>query len=278
MVAYAQEFAREKQNSMVKKTVLHNMNTDINEIFYAQQYWYWIERALKERLPIRPHKFSILDLGCGQGRITSLFAQWIAKNCDGEVIGIDISAPAINYARQNNVFEQCRYIEMDILEFLRGADSASFNCVVCTEVFFILPKYQDVCHEINRVLVNGGLFICAVRSKYFNVLHSIEQKRWSALPTIINDTEGYPWDPTTWFSWHTTGSISNILRQNGFKVLTSRGIGVCSGIEGDPLSKIVQPGLLISEEQNELMKTEIALSEEMANCGRYILIEAEKIP
>lgn len=277
MVAYTKEFERERRNSITKTTVYHNMSTDINETFYARQYWYWIEKMLKERLPARSHNFSILDIGCGQGRITSMLAKWVQENCDGKVIGVDISAPAIDYARKKNMFEQCKYIEMDILDFLLRAESASFYCVVSTEVFFVLPKYKDICREINRILCDSGLFICSVRSKYFNVLYTIEQRQWSALSVILNNTEGYPWDPAGWLSWHTTESISKILVQSGFKVLSCRGIGVCSGIEGDPLSKIVQPGLLVSEEQDELMKTEIALAGEMANCGRYIFIASEKL-
>ena len=42
------------------------------------------------------------------------------------------------------------------------------------------------------------------------------------------------------------------------------------------MAKIVQPSLLTPKEQEEPMKVELALAEEMPNCGRYILIEAVK--
>jgi len=56
------------------------------------------------------------------------------------------------------------------------------------------------------------------------------------------------------------------------------GIGVASGIEGDPLSSVAQPSKLSETESARLMEIETSLAEHYAECGRYILAIAAKTP
>lgn len=62
----------------------------------------------------------------------------------------------------------------------------------------------------------------------------------------------------------------------GLHLLNLRGIGVCSGIEGDPLAVIARPSQLSASEQERLMEIECAVAEDYAACGRYILATAER--
>lgn len=148
--------------------------------------------------------------------------------------------------------------------------------IVCAEVFLFYSAYKKALQEIARVLVPGGLLFAGFRSRYFNILHSISLRKMSSLSVVLNQNEGYPWGPPTKFFWHNVTDARKVISNAGFDVLACKGIGVCSGIEGDPLARIARPSMLTNEEQDELMTVELALAEEMANCGRYILITATK--
>jgi len=78
------------------------------------------------------------------------------------------------------------------------------------------------------------------------------------------------------FSWHTSNEIAELLSKIGFRNIICKGIGVCSGIEGDPLVTIARPSLLSEKQQSELFDIETQLATMYADCGRYILATAIK--
>jgi ubiquinone/menaquinone biosynthesis C-methylase UbiE len=269
------------QAKVIRGTERHNMAAHPDEAYYGRQYWYWIEQALGELVGPTPLGKTpyILDLGCGQGRLTLPLAKW-SKFRQSKVVGVDISAPALDFARQaahqaelDNVVE---YIEGDILGFVQKLPSSSCSIILCTEVLYMMQEYKKLLLEVNRILDMGGLFIVGFRSRYFNILHSLAERQWSSLPLLLNATEGFPWGPPTRFSWFNSQETIDILEKSSFTVHSCRGIGVCSGLEGDPLATIAQPSMLTLNEQEELMKVELNLAEEMANCGRYIMAVATK--
>lgn len=80
-----------------------------------------------------------------------------------------------------------------------------------------------------------------------------------------------------WFSWHTATDIRQLLAENGFAVSRLYGIGIASGIEGDPMSCIAQPSKLSPVGQSQLIDLEMSLAEQYADCGRYILAIARRV-
>lgn len=277
------ELAKEvNEKNMIETTQTHNMATHSDEIYYERQYWYWIKIYLENYIKEIPdfNDNIMLDLGCGQGRLTIPLSKWCLKNGCENIVGVDISENALNFARQfatrESVGEVIEFFEMDILDFLKDQKDATFSVVICTEVFLFYPQYKKVLNEIERVLIPGGLLIASFRSRYFNVLYSLDQKKISSLSMLLNQNEGFPWGPPTKFIWHSVSEARKVILDAGFYFLSYKGIGVCSGIEGDPLARIIRPSMLTNEEQDELMTIELAMAEEMANSGRYILITARK--
>ncbi len=61
--------------------------------------------------------FSVLDVGCGSGRNSALFAEQGARR----VVGVDFSAPMLELAREytlaKHVADRCEFIEADFLEY-----------------------------------------------------------------------------------------------------------------------------------------------------------------
>jgi SAM-dependent methyltransferase len=76
--------------------------------------------------------FSVLDVGCGSGRNSALFADEGARR----VVGIDFSAPMLElareYARAKHVADLCEFIQADFLEY---PFQETFDVVVALGVF-----------------------------------------------------------------------------------------------------------------------------------------------
>jgi ubiquinone/menaquinone biosynthesis C-methylase UbiE len=198
----------------------------------------------------------------------------------GKIIGVDISAAALDFARQSakkeGLAQAVELIEDDVFSFIQGQASSSCQAIICTEVLYMLPEPEKFLMEAVRVLVSGGLLIASFRTRYYYLLHYIARCRWSVVPNLLTSHAGFLNGSPTRFSWYNVRELTDMLIASGFKVHFCKGIGVCSGIKGDPLSAIVQPSSLTPEEQEELMAVELSLAEEMADCGRYILITGIK--
>ncbi len=76
--------------------------------------------------------FTVLDVGCGSGRNSALFAEQGARR----VVGIDFSAPMLHlareYTRAKHVAERCEFIQADFLEY---RFKETFDVVVALGVF-----------------------------------------------------------------------------------------------------------------------------------------------
>lgn len=111
----------------------------------------------------------ILDIGCGEGIITS-------KLNGNEVIGIDISKNAIKYAKQHFENERVKFAVASALQ-LPFADN-SFDCVCAFEVIeHLTPEDMHKClKEIRRVCKTEGRVIIStpnLSSIYHALFHSI---------------------------------------------------------------------------------------------------------
>lgn len=282
MQAYPDQLQAHHETNILQVSKCHNMVTHPDESYYCRQYWHWIEKALKifEKDKAGLGSPLIFDLGCGQGRLTLPLAKWCQRMGNGKVIGVDMSKPALDFARhsagQEGLDDFVEFVENDILSLLHNQASSSCEVVVCTEVFynFFSHQYKKVLEQVARILAPGGLFIPSFRSRYFNILYSVFNRSWTAIPILLESIEGFPFGPPTKFSWHNVDEITDILVVAGFEVRSFKGIGICSGIESDPLAEIARPSSLSPDEQEELMKLELSLAETMADCGRYILVEA----
>jgi ubiquinone/menaquinone biosynthesis C-methylase UbiE len=202
----------------------------------------------------------------------------IAQSCKNAT-GVDFTLQAIESARKYSRESGCENIEFihsDLLEFVKGRADKMFDIVVFTEVTFFLPTYKEVLKEIHRILKPEGVAFISFRSQFFNILHSVQRRKWDSVRMAINEREGYLWGGHTWFSWHTQEDIQALLKRNGYSDINCVGIGVFSGIEGDPLSYIARPSLLGVKDKVCLQELELRLSKEYVNNGRYILAMARK--
>jgi SAM-dependent methyltransferase len=102
----------------------------------------------------------VLDAGCGTGYGSAE----LAKNA-ASVLGIDLSAEAIEYARAEYPLPNLRFEQGDCTS-LPAAD-ASLDLVVAFEVIEHLENWRGLLHEARRVLAPGGQFIVSTPNKLY---------------------------------------------------------------------------------------------------------------
>lgn len=108
----------------------------------------WAEDVLA-RLGVLPCGASILDVGCGTGRVTE---QLIALVPDGEVVAIDASAGMVELARErlgDRVDVRC----MDVLDLDLDA---SFDAVFSTAALHWVPDHNLMWKRLGASMRPGG--------------------------------------------------------------------------------------------------------------------------
>jgi 2-polyprenyl-3-methyl-5-hydroxy-6-metoxy-1,4-benzoquinol methylase len=260
--------------SVVRSTSVHNMKNDADEIYYTKQYWHHIEDNLNKLMVSKSGRF--LDLGCGQGRLTLPLAEWT----DGaRITGVDLSELAIQNANINipNSADPIEFLCSDIADYLGNIESNSVDAVFFFEVSFFLPNCEDVLCEIKRVLKADGVLFASFRTRYFNALCCVQDALWSSVEMVINQSTGRLLASETLFNWNSSEELKELLcHKLGLFLCDFRGIGCCSGISGDPHSKIARPSLLNNYEKDQLLKLEDALGLDVPDAGRYIFAVAKK--
>ena len=94
--------------------------------------------------------FFILDIGCSTGAITHYLSDYF-----GEVIGIDVDEPAIQYARENFTKDNITFNMGDAMDI--GFPENSFDVVICAHVYEHVPDAERLMNEIHGVLKPGGV-------------------------------------------------------------------------------------------------------------------------
>jgi SAM-dependent methyltransferase len=250
----------------------YNMVTEPNEPFYMEQYW----RLLSKQLSLIPEDAHILDLGCGQGRLS---IQLAVKLPGSTVSGCDLSSRAVaeasNIAMDKGMRNLC-FRTQSIANFLGATASDSADLILFTEVTFFYPAWKSDLPAIVRALKPGGLLAISLRSQYFDALCLVKHQMWDNISMLLEARSGRIFDSSVEYTWQTASEVQAIIKDAGLELLDIRGIGVCSGIPGDPHGEICHPANLSAVEQETLMSLEIELGRQVIDGGRYIFALARK--
>lgn len=263
----------EHQKGVLASTQMHDMKKDADEQYYTRQYWHWILPRLEAR---KAESKRILDLGCGQGRMSTKLASWAPA---AEIVGVDSSSQAITSAKQyaqDEHITNVNYIVSDILAYLSAQADSTFDVAFFLEVSFFMPEFKKVITEIKRVLKKDGLVFASFRSQYFDALYSMKQNDWESAQMILDSRTGSLWGSKIQFTWQTSSEVSDLFKGHEFKLLDLAGIGVMSGIKGDPHEYIARPSTLLKENQGVLNTLEISNAKIVPDAGRYMLAIAQK--
>jgi len=104
---------------------------------------------------------SVLDFGCGCGRVTRYF-----DGFDGAVAGSDVSRPAVEWCRENLRF--ARFEANELAPPLAFPDE-SFDLVYALSVFTHLTEELQLAwrDEVRRVLRPGGRFLLSTHGRSY---------------------------------------------------------------------------------------------------------------
>jgi SAM-dependent methyltransferase len=136
------------------------------------------EAAYQDILSVIPEKdrvLSVLDFGCGSGRIM----RWFHRHPNIALTGCDIHAPTIEWMRSAYPDDTKLYVS-DPESPLPEADE-SFDLVYCSSVFSHLPDWAPWLLELRRILKPGGILVASIHGRGF----------WDL---GIAGSRGVPWD------------------------------------------------------------------------------------
>ena len=144
-------------DELISKQILNvHLNPDIDlgsrKMSTIEKTANWILETQKEK-----GKLNILDLGCGPGLYTELFAKQ-----GHTVTGIDISKTSINYARQSSINKNLNinYHADNYLDIELKSDSYDLIVLIYTDLGVLTPEERNkLLGKIYCALKKGGTFI-----------------------------------------------------------------------------------------------------------------------
>jgi trans-aconitate 2-methyltransferase len=109
----------------------------------------------------------ILDIGCGDGRITAHLASLVPK---GRVLGIDQSPEMIGFARERHAGDSC--LSFQVGDASRLGFCEEFDLVVSFACFHWIEDHLSVLRGVMQSLVPGGRFLmqCGGRGNAARIL------------------------------------------------------------------------------------------------------------
>jgi len=159
-----------------------------------------LENLLKELNKL----YSLIDLGCGDGRILyALYSKGLLKNT-GRIVGVDISEE-----RMRRLKEFCPFAEgvvADVCDLKQIPDN-SFDVAISSQVIEHVPDDSRMLKEVRRILKSNG---------YFYVSTVI--KKWYGF--WIYYDKGFKLDPTHVREYRSEKDFLSLLKSNGFEILS----------------------------------------------------------
>jgi ubiquinone/menaquinone biosynthesis C-methylase UbiE len=129
----------------------------------------------------------VIELGCGPG----LYSRNLANRFpEIDVVGADRSERQLCWAREranSSGIQNCSFERVNILSL--PFDDASFDCLITSRIFTILPDRQRAVAEMFRVLKSGGR--CFVAEPRNAVWASIPLFLMWVLASVIHSGNGY---------------------------------------------------------------------------------------
>lgn len=120
----------------------------------------------------------VLNLGCSTGIIDEYLAPHVMST-----LGIDIDAPAIATAQAGRVAANAEFRVGDAMNL--DVPNASFDVVVCSQVYEHVPDPARMMDEIHRVLAPGGLCYFAATNRFCIVEQHYQLPFLSVMPVPL---------------------------------------------------------------------------------------------
>jgi len=247
----------------------YDMMREADEDFFSRIYLYHIKKKIKEVFGNRA--IHIFDAGCGQGRLSIPLAM------DGhKVMGMDFTPEAIKlakkYEKEKNV--EIEFILGDLEKDINKIGSSKFHCVISTEVLYMIKDYKNVINKLTFLLEPGGLMFISLRPRLYYVIQKLINGYISDSHDLLINKKTYINDG--FLNCLSKDEIEKIMQTSGFTQIEYKGIGVITGIMGDPQSLFAIPSAFDKKQQALLFEMELYLGDNYPENGRYIFVSGIK--
>lgn len=111
---------------------------------------------------------NVLDVGCGTGLITNLFA----SRYTSKFTGIDFS-DGIDYATQfavDNQLSNTKFIKQDFFDF---SVETKYDIIICQSFITHVPDYQHAVERLKLLLDKDGILLLGVYNSYGKILKKL---------------------------------------------------------------------------------------------------------
>lgn len=165
----------------------------------------WLHRRLLAQIMHHRRGGKLLDIGCSFGFFINM-----ARGMGYDVIGVEISEPAVNYARNKlglNVF-------IGTLEEA-SFDEESIDVVTMIDVLEHIPEPMKTLREAKRILREGGLLVVRVPNFKFHWLKTLLLRAIKRRGFIGLDSHNH-------VNHFTVKALRDGLRRLGFNVVEVR--------------------------------------------------------
>ena len=129
----------------------------------------------------------LIELGCGPGFYSRKLAQRFPQI---EVTGVDRSERQLNWARERvnaSCVQNCAFERVNVLSL--PCPDASFDALIASRIFTILPERRRAVAEMFRVLKSGGR--CFIAEPRYAFWASIPLFSMWLLASVIHSGNGY---------------------------------------------------------------------------------------
>lgn len=242
----------------------YDMYADTNESLFAQLY---LDRLLPaiEAAGIQPPA-SVLDAGCQAGRLAVPLAQ-----AGFQVTGIDTSGFALRRARQHAgaAGAEVAFIQGDLLQVLGRSPRPQFDVVICTEVVYLSPAFQEMLRALADAVKPGGLLCVSHRPKMYYLVEAMRLYDITTAERVLRGGEG-PVQESRYSNWQTVDELRALYGALGLRWIGAHPIDRLAWMSRMDLAKLSRA------EQATWLELERALPEHAGACARYLLAIAMK--
>ncbi|MCL5985052.1 MAG: class I SAM-dependent methyltransferase [Actinobacteria bacterium] len=163
-----------------------------------------------------PPNSKVLDVGCGDGRISALFKR---KDCD--VWGVDVSRRAVELASKNGI----KVKQWDLNQVPLPFEEASFNVLTLIDVLEHVIDPLALLKEAHRLLAPGGRLIISLPN-FARIGNRL--RMFIGDPRDILHWEGYG-DEIEHLHWFTLPKLRYFLKKANFKKISAQPVGLPFG-------------------------------------------------
>lgn len=243
------------------------------EDYFRDRYMSIIDTVIKSR-NLNYSNLKILDVGCGPGRLTLEFLK------RGSIVdAVDALPELLKNAElhlKNAGLEssKVKWISGEIPQALFKLPRASYDLIICMEVLYIVPDPEASIKKMIELLSLGGILIISLRTRLYYLLHSLISGDWQRFRIASEEENSQSIGRS--LSWIDPDKMEKILGKLSLVDINKWGLGILTGIEGDPTAKFCLPHELDQEERIYLAEVEDKIREIYPGSGRYIVFSGVK--